>query len=82
MNQRAMIQLEVEKSDGRIFTFLMPIGAPFGECYDAAMECAAEVLKMAKTAQEQAEQQMKPGKPVIEMTAEQFQDAINKANPS
>jgi len=79
MNQRAMVQLEVEKN-GRIFIFLMPIGAPFGECYDAAFECASQILEMAKEAAEKANKQAKTPPPVIEMTGQQFQDAIKQAN--
>ena len=41
------VVFEVEKGE-RKFSFYMPIGASFGEAYDAALECAAEVMKMAE----------------------------------
>ena len=53
------VVFEVEKNEKR-FSFYMPIGAFYGEAYDAAMECAAEVMKMADEARKKAEGQFKP----------------------
>lgn len=53
------VEFVVEKNERR-FSFYMPIGASFGEAYDSAMECAAEVMKMADEARKKAEGQFKP----------------------
>jgi hypothetical protein len=55
MDQRGIIALEVKKDD-RTYSFLMPIGSPFGEAYDVAFEFLSEILKMSQKAVEQAEQ--------------------------
>ena len=55
MNQKGVVQLEIEKN-GRMYTFSMPIGAPFGECYDAAYACSSHILEMAKQAMQKQEE--------------------------
>jgi predicted adenine nucleotide alpha hydrolase (AANH) superfamily ATPase len=55
MDQRAMVRLEVKKEE-RTYCFDMPIGAPFGEAYDAAFEVLSTILKMSEEAVAKAEQ--------------------------
>lgn len=71
MDQKAMVNLEVKKGE-RTFVFSMPIGAPFGEAYDAAFTVLNEIMEMSKKAVEQA----KPK----EMDKEELQESIEKAN--
>jgi len=59
MDQRGLISLEVKKGDNT-FVFLMPIGAPLGEAYDAAFECLQEILGMSQRAAEQAKPAQEP----------------------
>jgi len=49
------VVFEVEKNE-RKYLFHMPIGGSYGEAYDVAMECAAEVWKMADEARKKAEE--------------------------
>lgn len=53
MDQKGYIHLEVVKGE-RAYAFQLPIGAPFGEAYDAAFQVLQEILKMAKDASEKA----------------------------
>lgn len=46
MNIRAVINIEIEKND-RTYIFSMPVGAPFGEAYDAAYEALSKILTIA-----------------------------------
>lgn len=43
------IALEIQKEE-RVYRFEMPIGAPFGECYDAAFQCLNKIAEMSKEA--------------------------------
>lgn len=71
MEQKAVINLEVKKED-RTFVFSMPIGAPFGEAYDAAFTVLNEIQEMSKKAVEHA----KPK----EMDKEEVQKPEEEAN--
>lgn len=53
MKQVANVIIEVEKEDRR-YQFIMPVGAPFGEAYDAAFQALSAISEMAKNAVEQA----------------------------
>ena len=55
MDQRAMISMEIVKNE-RTYTFLMPIGSPYGEAYDAAFEFLGSILKQSQDAVSKAEQ--------------------------
>lgn len=39
--------IEVSKND-RLYTFTMPVGAPFGEVYDVAYEVLNKIAELAK----------------------------------
>lgn len=56
MDKRGMVILEVKK-DERTYSFLMPVGSPFGEAYDAAFEMLSEISKMAQAAVENSERE-------------------------
>ena len=66
MDQRAVIQLEVEK-EGRKYVFTMPVGAPLGEVYDVAFSVLGEILKISKEAVEKA----KPAEPTEDIVEEE-----------
>lgn len=51
MDLKSMIVIEVEKNE-RVFTFLLPVGAPFGEAYDAAFEMLSKIVDMSNEAAE------------------------------
>lgn len=53
MATRSMLNIEVVKGD-HTFTFSIPAGAHFGQCYDAAFEVLQEVMVMAKGAADKA----------------------------
>lgn len=58
IDQRAVVTLEVEKND-RKYSFTMPIGepplgAPYGEAYDAAYEFLQEIVEMSQKAADRA----------------------------
>lgn len=48
--------LEVTQGE-RTYKFLMPMGAPLGEAYDAAHYVLQEIVKYAKQAEEAAKRQ-------------------------
>jgi hypothetical protein len=56
MNLRSFVSIELEKN-GRVYSYLMPVGAPYGEAYDAAFEICQNILDMAKKASEGAKRQ-------------------------
>jgi len=57
-DQKGMIHLEIKKED-RVYTFVMPMGSPIGECYDAAHEVLNSIVEMGKVASEQAKREKK-----------------------
>jgi hypothetical protein len=73
MTQKLIVSLEVTKGD-YTFIFSMPVGASLGSAYDAAFDVLTEITKMTKEATDKSAPKQ------MEMTAEQLQDAIDKAN--
>jgi hypothetical protein len=63
MNVKSYVDVEVVKSE-RVYHFLMPVGAPFGEAYDAAFEALGSITEMAKQAVENAKPKDEKGEPV------------------
>lgn len=59
MDQKAYVCLEVKKEDN-VFKFLMPMGAPLGQAYDAAFACLQEIVSMSKAAAERAKPEDAP----------------------
>ena len=59
MDQKAYVCLEVKK-DENVFKFLMPMGAPLGQAYDAAFACLQEIVSLSKDAAERARAQEAP----------------------
>jgi hypothetical protein len=53
MEAKSSIVLEHKVND-HVYQFIMPIGASYGEAYDVAMMCGAEVWKMADEARRKA----------------------------
>ena len=53
MDIRSYVDVEVKKND-RVYHFYMPVGAPFGEAYDASFEMLSSITEMAKQAAENA----------------------------
>ena len=60
MKQSAVVKIDVEKND-RLFEFIMPIGAPYGEVYDTLFEMLKEVTDMMNKAAKQAEEAKEKG---------------------
>ena len=56
MDIKSFISVEVTKNE-RTYHFYMPVGAPFGEAYDAAFEVLNSITEMAKQAVEKAKPQ-------------------------
>lgn len=52
MNQKAYIHLEISKED-RVYTYEMPFGAQYQECYDVAIEFANKIIELAQQAEDQ-----------------------------
>jgi hypothetical protein len=55
MNIKSQVVIEIAKDD-LVFSFAMPLGAPFGKAYDAAHEVLMEIVEYSKKAAEQAKQ--------------------------
>lgn len=53
---KSSLSIEITKGD-RVFSFVMPIGAPYGEAYDAAFEVLQQIVELSKQAADQAKQQ-------------------------
>lgn len=53
MNLKSQVAIEVVKGE-RTFTFTMPIGAPYGEAYDACFEALKTIAEMTATALDQS----------------------------
>jgi len=56
MEQKGILKLATERND-RNYTFEMPLGAPYGEAYDAAHEMLQQITKMAKEAADRVERE-------------------------
>lgn len=55
MDLVSTVNMVIEKN-GKKFTFIMPVGANWGESYDACFECLMKVLELSKQAAEAMEQ--------------------------
>jgi len=53
MNQKAIVNLEIEK-DGYSYVFSMPVGSPIGSAYNAAFDVLQEIIKLSQKAAENA----------------------------
>lgn len=49
MNQKALVEMEIVKGE-RSYRFLIPMGAPYGEVYDACHEIIMKISELAKEA--------------------------------
>lgn len=54
INKHLLVALQTEKENNRVYTLLVPYGAPYNEAYDAAIELSGEILVMGKEAEEHA----------------------------
>ncbi len=63
-SQRAIVHIEI-KGDKHTYVYTMPIGAPFQEAYDAAVQIVNEIVVMAKNAEEAAKAAMEQAKQEI-----------------
>lgn len=69
MEFRAMIEASVTRND-RTYRLILPVGAPFEECYDVLGKELKEAIEfLEKQAKDQAAQQQSAQEP-IEATAE------------
>lgn len=57
-DQKGMIHLEIKKEE-RVYTFIMPMGSPIGECYDAAHEALNTIMDMGKQAVDKSKREEK-----------------------
>ncbi len=64
MELKSVITMEI-KIDDRVYVFMMPAGAPFGEVYDVTFKMLEKVVEMAKNASEQARPKDAPLSPEI-----------------
>lgn len=55
MDFKSYVSIEIEKS-GNKYSFVMPVGAPFGQAYDACFEALGHIIDFSKKAAEQAKQ--------------------------
>lgn len=62
MDLRSYVDVEVKKND-RVYHFFMPVGAPYGEAYDAAFDALTSITDLAKQAVEQARPKEAADKP-------------------
>lgn len=53
MDIKTYVDIEIVKNE-RVYRFAMPVGAPFGEAYDAAFEALNKVSELMKQAAESA----------------------------
>jgi hypothetical protein len=53
MTIKSFVTIEVVKND-HTFVFQLPVGAPYGEAYDAAYEVLQNIVELAKNAAEAA----------------------------
>ena len=57
------VTMVVEKNDKK-FTFVMPVGANWGESYDACFECLLKIVELSKQAADAMKQ--KPAEELIQ----------------
>lgn len=60
MDKKALISFEV-KSNERVYTLLIPVGAPLGEAYDAVFTMLNELLAESQKAVESAQNKQTQG---------------------
>lgn len=53
INVQGRISMEINKND-KVYRFNMPWGAPYQECYNAAIEIANNIVEISKQAEETA----------------------------
>lgn len=58
MELKSAIIADIKKGE-RVYRFEMPVGAPYGECYDAAFEVLKKITQLAKEAADKAEPEEK-----------------------
>lgn len=63
MELKSVVHMEVKKND-RSYVFAMPVGAPFGECYDACFQVLEKIVALTQQAAEQARPKEAPEAPV------------------
>jgi hypothetical protein len=54
MTIKSYVTVEITKGDNQ-YTFVMPVGSPYGEAYDAAFEVLKTVADLATKAADQTE---------------------------
>jgi hypothetical protein len=59
MDQTANVILS-HKVEERTYQFIMPVGAPFGEAYDAAFKALDTIMNMAKDAVDKQKREETP----------------------
>lgn len=62
-----------DKGESRTYSFIIPIGAPFGEAFDAAFETLSAVLDLSKKAIEDAKKNAPESAPSENVVAEVVQ---------
>ena len=63
MELKSLILVEVKKDD-RVYRFEMPVGAPLGECYDAAFQALNKIAELMRDAASKAERKDEPAEEV------------------
>lgn len=66
MDIKSTVVIEIKKNDN-VYRFEMPVGAPFGECYDAAFQTLNKVSELAKEAADKMNPQAAETQPVEEV---------------
>ena len=60
MNAKSAVIIEVKKNDN-LYQFVMPVGSPLGEAYDAGFEVLKDIIEMSQQALNNAKQQPSSG---------------------
>lgn len=55
MDYLSQIVIEIKKND-RVYRFEIPMGAPYGEAYDACFEALGGIMELAKNAKDRVKQ--------------------------
>ena len=74
-----MVHFEVEKH-GVLCCFSVPNGTQIGTCFEALQDILLKLKEISDAQAEQEKQKQANSLPVVDMTPEQFRDAIEKAN--
>lgn len=59
---KAYVSIDIKVGE-RMYQFYMPVGAPYGEAYDAAFSVSAKILELAKDAVDKSKQSSEPDAP-------------------